>query len=194
MYQALKFNPNIPPQVKRVIQHLDMLLKDVHAMMRLPLRKEEGLDAGCNFAAAVFLLEIIGGISTTLYQSPGGSGQKFKGLLENYYPWDIEGITDKTKASNELYKWLRNPLAHALGIGGKGGIGKQGFPEDLLEKLELSTSPPPNKTLQSISAADMLHLSVDSLYWGMRIMISRLTDDAVMMNKAESFLSKVLPP
>jgi len=192
MYQPLKINTATPEHTRRLIQHLDMLLKDVHAMFRLPL-KEEGLTAGCNFAAAVFLLEIIGGISTTLFQGTGRSGQKFKTVVQDYYPWDLEGRPDRAKAAKELYQFFRNPLAHALGMGGKkGGIGKQGFPEDQLEKLELSTSAPLNPTLQSMPAEDILSLSVDSLYWGVRVMITRLTDDIAMMTKTEAYLSTVL--
>jgi len=192
MYQPLKINPATPARARRLVQHLDTLLKDVHAMFRLPLQ-EEGLTSGCNYAGAVFLIEIIGGISTTLFRGTGGSGEKFKTVVRDYYPWDLEGRSDRAQAAKELYIFFRNPLAHALGMGDKkGGIGKQGFPEDQLEKFELSTSPPLNPTLQSIPAEDTLHLSVDSLYWGIRVMITRLTDDSVMMTKTEAYLSKVL--
>jgi hypothetical protein len=104
MYQQLKVDSALPPTVKGLIQHLDMLLGDVHAMMRLPLQ-EEGMTHGCNFAAAVVLLELIGGVSSTLFQASGGSGQRYKLLLENYYPWDAEGETQPAKAARELYKF-----------------------------------------------------------------------------------------
>jgi hypothetical protein len=192
MYQPLKINPATPALARRLIHHLDVMLKDAHAMFRLPL-KEEGLTAGCNYAAAVFLLEIIGGISTTLYQGPGGSGQQFKTVVKDYYPWDLEGRSDRAQAANDLYKLFRNPFAHQLGIEGKkGGIGKQSFPEHILEKLESLTTAPLNPTLQSNPAEDMLSLSVDSLYWGIRVMILRLTNDAPMMASTEAYLSTIL--
>jgi hypothetical protein len=191
MYRPLKISPTITPSIKRLVQHLDMLLGDVHSMMRLPLQ-EEGMTHGCNFAAAVVLLELIGGVSSTLFQSTGGSGERYKLVLENYYPWDAEGDTQPAKAARELYKFWRNPLAHELGISGKkGGIGKAGHPEDLLEKLELSPAPP-SRTLKFISTENMVHLSVEALYWGTRVMIQRLTEDPKMMKKAEAYLQKKL--
>ena len=190
MYRPLRISPDTPARVRRLIEHLDMLLGDVHAMLRLPF-KEEGLTHGCNFAAAIVLVEIIGGVSATLFQHSGGTGEKYKALLEKWYPWDAEGRTDPAAAAHLLYKFVRNPLAHELGIGKRrGGIGKSnGLPEDLIERLELSATPPPNPTIQSPSE-DILHLNVDTLYWGTRVMIERLTESAPMMKKAEAYLTK----
>lgn len=192
MYQALRIGPHTPIRVRRLIQHLDMLLGDVHAMLRLPLN-EEGLTHGCNFAAATVLVEIIGGVSSTLFQHSGGPGEKYKTLLRNWYPWDAEHVGDPVAASHLLYKFVRNPLAHELGLGGKkGGIAKSnGLPEDLIERLELSTVPPSNRTIQSIPSENILHLNVDTLYWGTRVMIQRLTEDAATMKKAEAYLRKL---
>jgi hypothetical protein len=190
MYQPVRISPDTPARVRRVIEHLDMLLGDVHAMLRLPL-KEEGLTHGCNFAAATVLVEIIGGISSTLFKHRGGSGKRYRALVERYYPWDLEGRADLSQAAHQLYRFFRNPLAHELGMGGKkGGIGKSGFPEDLLERLELSPGPPSSGAIQSIPSEDMMHLSVDDLYWGTRVMIQRLTEDVSMMKKAEAYLEK----
>lgn len=189
MYQPLKIC-RTPARVKRLIQHLDMLLGDVHAMFRLPLQ-EDGLTHGCNFAAATVLLEIIGGVSSTLFQHDGGAGERYKTLLRNYCPWDVEGCEDPADASKLLYKFMRNPLAHELGMGGKrGSIRKNGFPEDVIERLELSPTPPSKPTIELIPRDDTLHLNVDVLYWGTRVMIQRLTEDVGMMKKAEAYLSK----
>lgn len=189
MYQPLKISAHVGPIAKSLVQHLDMLLGDVHSMLRLPLN-EEGLTHGCNFAAALVLLELIGGVSSTLFQSAGGSGERYKQLLEKYYPWDAEGETQPGKAARELYKFWRNPLAHELGISGKrSAIGKNGYPEDVLEKIEVLPTPPA-KTLQHIPTDDRVHLSVEALYWGTRVMIQRLMDDPRMMKKAEAYLKK----
>ncbi len=189
MYQPLKMSRHVGPLAKGLVQHIDMLLGDVHSMLRLPL-SEEGLTHGCNFAAALVLLEVIGGISATLFQATGGSGERYKQLLEKYYPWDAEGETQSGKAARELYKWWRNPLAHELGISGKkGAVGKNGYPEDVLERLEVSPTPP-SKTLQLIAADDRVHLSVETLYWGTRVMIERLMEDPHMIKKAEAYLKK----
>jgi hypothetical protein len=193
MYQRLKISPLTPATVRRLIQHLDTLLTDVHAMM---LKRKTFLPPEGTFvyASAIVLLEIIGGISSTLFQHKGSSGEKYKKVLEYYYPWDVEGRTDPAQAAYELYEFWRNPLTHELGMRGgkKGGIGKQGFPEDLLEQFELSSTPPLNPTLQAIPSENRIDLSVDALYWGTRVMIHRLTTDASMMQKAESYLSNVL--
>ena len=82
-------------------------------------------------------------------------------------------------------------------MGGKysGGIGKQGYQEDMLEQLERSSSPPLSRTLRQIKnpgEEDIVHLSVGALYWGVRTMIFRLTDDDSMMKKADGYLKKKL--
>ncbi len=89
-YQQLDINPNTPVKVKHFARgHVDMLFHDVHCMMRLPIPAQD-LGAGCNFAAATFLLDLISGISTALYSTAGGSGAHFKGVLKGYYPWEME--------------------------------------------------------------------------------------------------------
>jgi hypothetical protein len=103
MYQPLKVPIDLAPIIKVLVRHLDMLLGDVHSMLRLPLQ-EEGMTHGCNFAAAVVLLELIGGVSSTLFQAPGGSWLRYRQLLERYYPWDAEGEDDHATVSEELYK------------------------------------------------------------------------------------------
>lgn len=149
-------------------------------------------------------MEIIGGISTTLFQGKrkGTSGDKFKTVLEKYYPWDLEGCLDSRQSTEDLYDFFRNPLAHNLGMKNKKtkkdgryniGIGKQSFPEDRLEKFELSETPPfKNTTLRLMPDINTLKLSVEQLYWGVRVMITRLTDDAAMMTEAEDYLTTVL--
>ena len=60
----------------------------------------------------------------------------------------------------------------------------------LIERLENSATPTSGRTIQSTPNKNMLHLNVDTLYWGTRVMIQRLTEDAAMMKKAETYLSK----
>jgi hypothetical protein len=84
-YQPLQISSNTPTKVEGFIRrHVDMLFHDVHCMMRLPIPAQD-LGAGCNFAAATFLLDVISGISTALYSTAGGSGAHFKGVLKEYY-------------------------------------------------------------------------------------------------------------
>ncbi len=73
-----------------ITNHLDMQFNDVRAMMRLPLPTVT-ISAGCNFAAAAALSNLISGISVVLYTSKdprSGSGAKFKELLRQFYPWE----------------------------------------------------------------------------------------------------------
>ncbi len=187
-YQALQMNPSTPAPVKNFIcGHLDMLFHDLHCMLRLPM-PESGLDAGCNFAAATFLLDLISGISTALYAGPGGSGARFQTVLRKYYPWEMEppgGVDGKT-GSSALYKIFRNPLVHALGLGNERvAIGKSGLPEDLLENLERSVTRPPSgpaeATIKVYPADNRMDLLVEGLYWGVRCMVLRLTGDLSLM-------------
>jgi hypothetical protein len=147
--------------------------------------------AGCNFPAATFLLDLINGISTALYSGPGRSGERFKTVLETYYPWDMEpsgGVSAKV-GSDALYKVFRNPLVHALGLGkGRVAIAKSnGLPEDLLENLERSPTRPvvdsAEATMKVVQAENRTDLLVDGLYLGVRVMVRRLTDDAALMTK-----------
>src|SRR5437868_1969086 len=48
-----------------------------------------------------------------------GSGDLFKQLLVDFFPW--EGATDAADRANAAYKFVRNPLAHALGEDNKPG-------------------------------------------------------------------------
>jgi hypothetical protein len=130
-YIPLDINPHAPTKVTDFIRrHVDMQFHDVHCMLRLPIPAQR-LDASCNFAAATFLLDLISGISTALYDGPGRSGERFKTVVESYYPWDLEpsGGVSAASGSDTLYKVFRNPLVHALGLGKDSvGIAKSGLP------------------------------------------------------------------
>ena len=114
--------PNVSDFVEK---HLSMQFGDVRSMLRLPL-PERGIEDGCNFAVATVLCSLISGISESLFmpQNPIqenckrekewiGSGQTFKQLMRNFYPW--ESGEKKKKKTDVLYYFLRNPLTHALG-------------------------------------------------------------------------------
>src|ERR1051325_7032214 len=117
-YRRLRIDPAMPSHVAEFIrEHVDMQFHDVHCLLRLPLKAAD-LEAGCNFTAAAFLLSMVGGISTALYRQDGGDGVRYRGLLERFYPWDLEpsdGV-GRNEGSRDLYALFRNPLAHALGL------------------------------------------------------------------------------
>jgi len=48
-----------PPSSRDFVkQHVDMQFADVHALLRLPITTDEGLEAGCNLAARVHVVRI----------------------------------------------------------------------------------------------------------------------------------------
>ena len=110
-YTPLSIDPNTPRTVRDFIQvHLDMQFHDVHCMFRLPL-PEHDVRAGCNFAAANTLLSLVSGCSVTLYEQgsqPRKSGQFFKGVLGDFYPWSLEPAVGAPK--NEAIDLLYNPF------------------------------------------------------------------------------------
>jgi hypothetical protein len=155
-------------------------------------RQSEPAPGVCAFTyvPALFLLEIVGGLSTVLYDHPSTkSGERYRALLTGYYPWELEprGGADGSTGPYLLYKAFRNPFAHALGKPDRtiGGLGLMAitFPERELEALELSPTRTPlaSRTLD-INPDGRPSLHIPGLYWGLLRMIYRLTDDAAMMD------------
>ena len=206
-YHEIKVDPHTPVRVRNLLKHVDLSFSDVHSMLRLPI-SNYGITAGCNFAVAHVLMSVIGGVSTTLYKQEGHVGNRFIGLLEDYYPWDLEptGILPKNDAADAIYKVFRNPLTHDLGLDVKQhskGIavkikrlktatssGKdRGLTEKQIESLEVSANRPKmSATVTSTSKKKVL--LVEGLYWGTRIMIEQLTADKARMSAADNFLAK----
>ncbi|MEX2650162.1 MAG: hypothetical protein WD673_14215 [Alphaproteobacteria bacterium] len=190
-----------------VRDRLDPLLADVHAMLCLPRRDVEGLEAGCNLSAALTLLDVVSGVSRWLYGTPtnfGKSGESFKCLLAEFYPWSeerhIAGAMLGMDAAEALYQGFRNPLAHALGhyaMGEKSpflGVtikvlkDEHGMRDDELGRIESSVSRSPSfvvPTLATDSATPIgrtyTKLTVKCLYWGVR----RLVHDTLLARHFE---------
>ncbi len=90
---------NYPHVFTFVRDHLSMQFGDVRAMLRLPLPKS-GIEYGCNFAVTATLCNLASGISVTIFKPSKftridkgkkkwiDSGEAFKKLLENCYPWE----------------------------------------------------------------------------------------------------------
>ncbi len=108
-----------PIVMRFVNEQLDMQFDDLRAMMKLP-RPSQGLPAGCNFAAALTLCNLIAGIAAILYRrdkGASGKGGGFVALMVKYYPWAPEETKkSKEKMAEILYELVRNPLAHSLGV------------------------------------------------------------------------------
>ncbi|MBI4084258.1 MAG: hypothetical protein HY423_16755 [Candidatus Lambdaproteobacteria bacterium] len=116
-YTPLTIPPDVPDVVRRLVQEqLEPQLRDIHAMLRLPL-DDDPFKAGGNVTIASALLNLVGGISIVLYKSTGSSGSLFKNVLTNFYPWDDEtGGLSGDAAANTLYETFRNNLTHSMGL------------------------------------------------------------------------------
>jgi hypothetical protein len=177
-----------------VTYHLAMQFDDVRCLMKLPL-PEVGLGAGCNFAAAATLCNLISGISVVLYtpkDPSSGSGKKFKGLLEKFYPW--EPGEKKAEKSKVIYDLVRNPLAHSLGVLKKGSlpisIMKDALTEAQLEEVENSSVRPTWVPLAVTGDSTRYVLSVVGLYWGVFHLVRQLAKNARQMQQAEERIAK----
>lgn len=204
-YQQLSLDSNTPSVVENFVrQHLEMQFQDIHCMLRLPL-PELDIKAGCNFAVANSLLSLVSGLSTFLTENidtSGNSGSKFKEVLLNYYPWDLQPPVNSTKERSvgHLYEYFRNPLAHSLGLRRKGNflivIAKGNLSEQEIEKLEQSTTPHAQAieytpiTLNN-EQIEQITLYVEYFYWGVREMLKRLSMDAAQMQKTEQGLKSL---
>jgi hypothetical protein len=113
-----------------VDNHVRMQFEDIGAMLRLPMQAQ-GINNGCNFAAASVICNLISGISVTIFQpavwqkpnkkgvmKPIGSGDAFKEFVKTFYPDPT--AQRRSEIADVLYKLLRNPFAHALGVVSKG--------------------------------------------------------------------------
>jgi len=211
-WTPLVLAPTAPKVVREFIRdRVNMLLHDVHVMLRMPVQKrdvprlefEEGLEAGCNYTTANWLLAIVSGVSTLVFATETSSKKRFLRLLGEYYPW--EPGASRQDDAEDLYHTFRNPLVHALGIptedvknsgvrrappSGSVGVGKGGHPEDRIELMERSVE----RIYECAKTVDRnaeggRTLSVEGLYWGVRKMIEGLTNDSTAMAAAERFLT-----
>lgn len=203
-YTPLTIASATPKHVKAVVQSLENhYFSDVHSMLRLPLPDQQ-VSAGCNFAITQVLAAVISGISVTLHQHPGRSGARFKRLVEDYYPWNLEPKNTVTPGAGAkvLYSLVRNPLTHDLGLDlenrkrGRKVILKRlaeqgrGLGEEMIVALEATDRPAWLSPTVRDSQVKTVVL-VEALYWGVRHMIQRLTNDQARMKSAEAFLSRI---
>lgn len=204
-YQPLALDKQTPAVVGHFVRnHLDMQFHDVHCMLRLPL-PEFDLRAGCNFAIANSLLALVSGLSALLtnnLDTSRQSGDLFKKILLDYYPWDLqppEGSA-KERSVDHLHDYFRNPLVHSLGIKIKGNflvvIAKNSLPEATLENLERSqSSPGPAMVYTPITIKneqiEQITLNVANFYWGIREMLRRLTGNTQQMQETEKSLKSL---
>lgn len=194
--------------LKRLLaEHVDMQFIDVRTMLRLPMA---GLVGGCNFAVAAFIFNIIAGSSVCFYRASekafaarGERGERFKKLLEEFYPWEGEPVA-KAQAVELLYEAARNPLAHSLGLDPPPTPGhtvreialvKRPLNEAEIAELESSPTKPawvPATITRTTapSGAERLDICVPALYWGVHRMLHRLFADPTHVADANAVAKK----
>lgn len=198
-YVPLQIPEGAPEALEQIVRdRIDPILRDVHAMLRLPIDDVPGLEAGCNLSAALVLLEVVSGVSAVLYADPElekidkrqRSGEAFKRLLLKHYPWDEEPDTAETirekHAAEILYQAFRNPLAHSFGIDsetahGQRKVAKGPLSDNEIVSIERSQDRPeewPGPTLRTDSRSKANRtktvLTVKLFYWGVRQMIQNV--------------------
>ena len=180
------------PALKRLLENqVDMQFIDLRTLLRLP---QSGLEGGCNFTAASVLFSLIAGSSVCFYnpskdvlEKRGNRGDRFKGLLMEFYPWQGE-LMPKDEGIEVLYKSARNPLAHSLGLDAPSNespgreVRLQKGPLDESQVYELEDSfnrpvwiPPTIISKRHLaSGAIEIVISVPTLFWGVHRMLHTL--------------------
>ncbi len=193
--------PNVSDFVEN---HLSMQFGDVRAMLRLPL-PEYDIAPGCNFAAAAVLCNLIGGISESFFMPTNpvqencqgerewiNSGQAFKQLLRNSYPW--ERGEKKRKKTDVLYYFLRNPLIHTLGVKRRDSyqiqVIKNPLRNEQIEEVEESPAWPDWLPLGLSRSGEKWKLHAGGFYRGVFHMFWNLAKNERQMRQAEKRFSE----
>ena len=193
------------PAVARFLDsQVEMQFADLRVLLRLPTGD---WGAGCNFAAANVLLNLVSGFSVCLFNAGvnalterGDRGKRFKNLLERYYPWDAEPWPPD-QCSDWLYDVARNPLTHSLGIQvtairQRGGIAKRPLSPAEIEELEKNRQRPiwlgPTLIVKAVDGSEPgVFLSVPGLYWGIWRLLENLCGDQEQIGKSEMLLGQL---
>jgi len=176
--------------LQRLLQEqVDMQFTDLRTLFLLP---QEGMEGGCNFAAASVLFNIIAGASVCFYDPSmrslndrGDRSKRFKDVLVNFYPWGEDEPISKEEFATVLYKLARNPLIHSFGLdqtfknkrNGQIYLGKQPLTKEQITELEEASIRPPwtqsTITLFPNGSGDLL-VGTPTLYWGVHRMLHNL--------------------
>ena len=200
MYRPLIVPRTVPTRVtKLIVDHADMQFHDVHCMLCLPM-PGQGIDAGCDFAAANTLLALVAGASVVLYKPErfsqrGDRGALFKELLESPHSWlvsDPDGSPSDT--GERLYHVYRNTLAHTFGVQEPGRDEykivkhRDGLTEKEVMELE-GPGPRPGWLRPTIERKNnTLKLNVEPFYWGVRRLFENLLQDGTLMGRVDTLL------
>jgi len=192
-YVPLKIAPTTPPSVQDFLtQKLDRhFLRPVHALLLAPTPPAGEFHG----TIANVLLEVVSGISE-LTRTRGRSGEKFRWLLVQHYPWADEQVTgaDVMTCADLIYSSFRNQFVNALGVDGDGNrltLAGEGFAsEEALTAFEESRVRLFGlaRTVELTGGGAILRIR--ELYWGVRRMIESCTGDVAAMAAAEAYLPR----
>jgi hypothetical protein len=207
MPDAFKSYPRVYDFVFNCVR---MQFEDVGTMLRLPMQAH-GLNNGCNFASASVICNLISGVSVTIFQPavfersnkrgkirPIGSGEAFTEFVKGFYPDPTPA--SRSEVATVLYKELRNPFAHALGVlsGGASQLAIRkvlspnaatrgdGLTAAEVEAIEESPQRRGNLPLGVQGSGNQWEIFVDFLYRDALDMMVGLAQDAAQMGSAEA--------
>lgn len=193
-----------------VFNHVRMQFEDIGAMLRLPMQAHS-INNGCNFASASVICNLISGVSVTIFQpavihKPDkhgnlqmiGSGEAFKEFVKAFYP-DLSPQR-RSDVADVLYKQLRNPFAHALGVLSRDAyqleINKvlstnaatpgDGLTQAEVTAIEESPQRPGGILLGVQGSGNQWEIIVDFLYRDALDMMVSLAHDTTQMQQAET--------
>lgn len=194
-----------------VFNHVRMQFEDVGSMRRLPMHAH-GLNNGCNFASASVICNLISGVSVTIFKpavihKPDkhgnmqviDSGEAFKEFVKAFYP--DPSPQRRSDVAEVLYKLLRNPFAHALGVLSKGvcqleikkvilpantATPGDGLTQAQVTAIEESPQRPCGISLGVQGSGNQWEIIVDFLYRDALDMIVDLAHDTTQMQQAEA--------
>jgi hypothetical protein len=199
-----------PVVYRFVVDHVRMQFEDVGAMLRLPMQAH-GIANGCNFASASVICNLLSGVSVTIFRpavherpdrhgkmQPIGSGEAFREFVKAFYP--DPSPQRRSEVADVLYRYLRNPFAHALGVLNKAGqqlkVTKvtppsaatkvDGLSQAEVAAIEESAQRPVGVTLGVQGAGHQWEIIVDFLYRDGLDMMVALAQDAQQMQQAEA--------
>lgn len=203
-YLPIQLGPAADKSIQKLVEgRVDLYLRDVHAMLRLPLPEAE-IDSGCNFALAATLCSVVAGLSRIFLVTTRGAGEAFRNVLAEYpYAEEPAGAIVGIDFAAHLYDTYRNNLAHSLGVNvawngaeyeiesfGTVKIARQwpSISQDRLKELEGDVRPTwLGKTLELDGRT--YKLGVESLYWGVRNLTQRLASTKPYTDSARKILS-----
>lgn len=181
------------PSLRRLCrEHFDMQIQDVRVLLRMP---KAGFPAGCNFAVAAVLFNLIAGASVCFYDtSPkalatsGDRGKRFKDMLIAFFPWPT-GIS-AVDGADVFYYYARNPLAHALGLDVPQapdiGMSKAPLSERQILELEDSSTLPVWAPPALRRQGNDYEIGAAGLYWGYHRVLHLLFADPMHSAGAET--------